>query len=409
MLSGPNLFRIVLRVLFHHPALPPTRDDFMKTTCPSRRNHGTRRLAGKLSNALGCLALALLAACASPQMPPPGQAELPAVPAAPAEAAPRLPEQPVQSAPAAAVAPEKIAALRSWVDQQERLYALAAPLLINSTPLCKRNAQALLGLTAKTQYSYSNYFADAARTAYGLDNRLRVMSVLAGSGAEKSGMRRGDVLLAIEGRPLPKGPDAEQDAARLITAKMRGHGKVRLTVEREGAEIPVDVPLTQACAISVELGNSDDVAGYADGRRAMVTRGMLAYTRSDDELAYVLAKEIAHAVLMVSPRPNMAATIEALRLPIPSSSAAAIASHIKPYSPVMDATADKLSLYMLARAGYKIDDVLPFWKKLADRYPVDMRNAYTSLHPSTAYRVSVMTAVLRTVKDKLAHHWPLVP
>src|SRR3569623_3176652 len=110
---------------------------------------------------------------------------------------------------------------------------------------------------------------------------------------------------------------------------------IRLTFERDGAGMPVDVPLTQACAISVELGNTDEVAGYADGRRAMITCGMMAYTRSDDELAYVLAKEIAHAILMTSPRPNMAATIEALRLPIPASSAAAMAGRIRPYSPVM--------------------------------------------------------------------------
>jgi predicted Zn-dependent protease len=36
---------------------------------------------------------------------------------------------------------------------------------------------------------------------------------------------------------------------------------------------------------------------YADGARIMVTRGMIAATKGDDELAYVLARTMAHNIL----------------------------------------------------------------------------------------------------------------
>src|SRR3569623_1702229 len=211
-----------------HPNMISKRDDSMKIIFASSHCHVTKRLAGNLKKALCCLPLMLLAACAAPRMQPSSQAGAAAVTAAPAEAAHRSSEQSARSERDVEAAPEKIAALRSWVDRQDRLYAVAAPLLIGNTALCKRNTQALLGLSAKTQYSYSNYFADAARAAYGLDDRLRVMSVLAGSGAEKSGIRRGDVLLAVECRAGRRESDRFQNARTQQDtsdhrARRRGH------------------------------------------------------------------------------------------------------------------------------------------------------------------------------------------
>ena len=378
--------------------------------------HSTRRGRWRrhCMKILSRLSLIVLSACATqqpPVQPDAGSASSQALPSAPIVATKETRVPAATNTPSTAT-PEKITALRNWVDQHERLYVLAAPLLLNNTPLCKRNAQALLGLTAKTQYSYSMHFADAARNAYGLDDRLSIMNVLPGSGAEKSGLRRGDVLLAAEGRTLPEGPNAEQEAAAIIAGMISGRSALQLTIARNGKEFSVDVPLTQACAIAIELGNTDDVIAYADGRRAMIARGMMSYTRSDEELAYVLAKEIAHAILAQSPRPNITATIDALRLPALVTLATgntSSAKRIKPYSPVLDATGDKLALYMLARAGYKIDNAIPFWQTLAQRYPPTMKNGYTALHPSTSYRISVMTAVSKRLKDKLANQWPLIP
>lgn len=369
------------------------------------------RFGLRVLRCLAWLPAALLTACAvqQPALPPeaPSPAAPPAVNAASVPAAPAAPP----AAAALPVPPEKIAALRTWVDQQNRLYAVAAPLLINNTALCKRNARHLLGLTAKTKHSYSKDFADAAQSALGLDERLRVMNVLAGSGAAGSGVQQGDILLAVENKTLPQGPRAEREAAQIIGAAMKGRSSLNLTVLRGDERLSVTVPLTLACAFGIELGNTDLVTSYADGYRVLITRGMLEFAQSDDELAYALAKEIAHNVLAQSPRPRMGAAIDGLRLLKTGMTSPIVpaAVGIKPYTPVMDATADKLSLYMLARAGYGIDNALRFWKRLASQYPATAQDSHTALHPSSAYRFSVMTQVVQNIKAKQAHGRPLMP
>ncbi len=303
----------------------------------------------------------------------------------------------------------KIAALRNWTAQQDRLYQVAAPLLIKNAALCKRQARHLLGFTAKTKYSYSAELADAAQAGIGLDERLRVMNVLPGSGAEQSGLQRDDILLAVDNKPLPQGAKADHAAGEIISKAMKNRNSLKLALLRGAERIERDVALTHACAFGIELGNSDDINSYSDGYRVMITRGMLNFARSEEELAYVLAKEIAHAILARQPRPRMRAVIDNLQSPAASDADTRRQTALPPYSPVLDATADKLSLYLLARAGYPIDNAVVFWKRLAAQYPGTIAHGHTALHPSTAYRASVMTQVLQRLKFKMARNQPLLP
>lgn len=362
-----------------------------------------------IKSILSGASLLLLAACAT-KAPPDAEPVQPRTaviqPVRPAERVP-APAPPVLSA-----TDRQIATLRSWVTQHDRLYAIAAPLLINNTALCKRQARSLAGFTAKTRYSYSKEFIGAAQAAFGLGEQLRVMNVLPGSGAARSGLRQGDVLLAVQDKPMPMGPNAERDAAAVVGSAMQDRASLNLTVLRDGARLAVEVPLTRACAFAIELGNADYVNSYADGQQVMITRGMLEFARSDEEVAYVLAKEIAHASLIQGPRPAMRNTINSLRLFRDSDGrpgADAFKPALKPYSPVLDSTADKVALYMLANAGYNIDNVLGFWKRLAGQYPATVRDSHTALHPATAFRFSVISAVVPAVKSKQANSLPLVP
>jgi hypothetical protein len=384
----------------------------MSSASRLRSKPSFRRLRQHAPTYLAWLPLAFLTACAVQQPALPPAAQTPVASSAP-ETVAAAPDSspvvaPVESATTAAPA-EKVAALRAWVGQQHRLYTIAAPLLINNTELCKRNARYLLGLTAKTKYSYSNDYVSAAQSAFGLGEQLRIMNVLPGSGAAQHGIRQGDILLAVENKPLPRGANAEREAGAVVAAAMKGRTGLNLTLQRGGERFTTHVPLTRACAFGIELGNADRVNSYADGHRVMITRGMLNFTQSDEELAYALAKEIAHNMLAQSPRPRTGALIDSLRLVKTDAKGMLIAQKIKPYSPVMDATADKLSLYMLARAGYSIDNALPFWKRLASRYPENIQNGHTALHPATAYRLSVMTEIVQVIKQKQAHKQELVP
>jgi predicted Zn-dependent protease len=82
---------------------------------------------------------------------------------------------------------------------------------------------------------------------------------------------------------------------------------------------------------------------------------------------------------------------------------------LKPMPQELDAAADTLSLYMVARAGYSVDQAYRFWERLAARYPASVLNGYTALHPATAYRLAVMEKIIIDVKSKEARKQPLLP
>jgi hypothetical protein len=304
-------------------------------------------------------------------------------------------------------------ALRTLVSLQDRLYRVAAPLLVNNTQLCKNNARNLLGFTAKNKYSYSANFVDAANATLGLDERLQVMGVLTGSGAAKAGVRRGDGLVMVEDKSIPQGENAEREAAAILAPLVTGRSSVKLVVLRNGSNQTLNVPLTHACAFGIELGNTDNVNAYADGYRMMVTRGMLNFTQSDEELAYVLGREMAHNILAHPQRQRMNATvgdiIDNLVRIHPDLSTMVGTGGIKAMPQDIDASADKLALYLAARAGYNVDNAARFWQQLANQYPATVLNGYTAIHPITPSRLSGMDKTIADIKSKKARKQPLLP
>ncbi|MDO8305892.1 M48 family metallopeptidase [Herminiimonas sp.] len=314
--------------------------------------------------------------------------------------------------PGTATVPSQLQTLRTITTQQDRLYRVAAPLLVSNAPLCKGNARQLLGFIAKNKYSYSEDYVDAAQSL-GYEERLQVTGVLSNSGAARVGIKRGDILAIVEGKAMPQGPNAERQAAGLLGPMMNNRSSIKLGLVRNGSNTMVNVPLTRACGFGIELGNADHVNAYADGRRVLVTRGMLNFARSDSELAYVLARELAHNALGHPTQQTMNATvggiIDNLIRITPDSSTLGGTGGVRATPQELDAAADTLALYMLVRAGYNIDGAASFWQRLATQYPANVPNSYTAIHPAIAYRLTTIAKVTGDIKAKQAAKKPLVP
>ncbi|GAB3459493.1 hypothetical protein GCM10027321_17330 [Massilia terrae] len=350
--------------------------------------------------ALGTSIALLLSACATrgPVAPPVTQA-----PGA------QLPQAPVLTPQMAAAADT----LRRMAGMQERLYKVAAPLLIDNAELCKSHARNLLGFTAKNRYSYPGDYNEAAHVAFGMGERLQVTEVLAGSGAAKAGLKVGDVLLSAGGKPLPPGRHALSGAGAIFGPLVASQASLPFTIERNGSTRELSIPVTRACAYGIELGNADNINSYADGQRVMVTRGMIEFTRSDDELAYVLATGLAHNVLGHATAQRNTATIGSIIDNLikvkPDDSMLIGSGGIKAMPAEMDASADRLAVYMLARAGYDINGDDDFWKRLASSVPATVLNGYTANHPAVDARATAINKAINEVKAKHASKKALLP
>jgi hypothetical protein len=336
-----------------------------------------------------------------------GACETPAPKTAPVEAAPAAPVAPV-APPVDTAKLQREADFRDMYAQQSRLYRVAGSLLVANPSLCRHNARNLLGFTAKNKYSYSSEYIDASHEILGLDDQLQVMHVMRGSGAAGAGIQSGDRLVAINGISLPQGSNAEHQASAILGPEISEHTAIDLTVNRAGADMTVKVPLTHACAFLVLEGNSDQVNSYADGVRVMVTKGMMNATQTDEELAYVLANEMAHNVLGHPNKSHMhdatAQVIDNFTRLHPEASANDTA--IKSSTPEYEVAADRLGLYMTARAGFNVADANAFWTRIeASTSP----GSYASTHAINPARLAAITRVANEIKGKQAARKALTP
>jgi hypothetical protein len=295
-------------------------------------------------------------------------------------------------------------ALTKQAAMQDRLYRVAAPLLISNAELCKSQARNLLGFTARNRYWYPGDYNEAAQVAFGMGERLQVTGVLAGSGAARAGLRRGDDLISAGGKALPTGPNASSSAGAVFGPLVASKATLDMLIERDGKNRELNIPVTRACAFAVELGNTDNINSYADGNRVMVTRGMLHFAQSDSEVAVVVAKGMAHNILnhatLMKSTGTLSSMIDNLALTRPDTSMLVGSGGIKATPAEMDAVADGLSLYLLSRAGYNIDAAAPFWKRLAATYPATVLNGYVANHPATAARLAAIDKTSADIRAK---------
>lgn len=303
-------------------------------------------------------------------------------------------------------------ALRILVAEQDTLYRVADPLLVRNVPLCRGNIRNLIGFSAVNKYSFTSDYVAAAQ-ALGFGEALQITGVLNSSGAAKAGIQKGDVLRAIEGKPVPPGPNAEREASALLGPLVGQLSRIKLGLQRNGRDISLIVPLTEACGFGLKVGNTDSVNAYNDGQRIMVTRGMMNFVRNDTELAYVIAKELAHNALRHAVQQRMTGTvggiINNLSSMNPDTSMLNGTAGVTAMPQDLDAAADTLSLYMLTRAGYEIDGAAAFWQRLAAQYPPTVLNSYTAIHPATAYRLSVINRTVTDIKSKVSGNQAITP
>ncbi len=297
--------------------------------------------------------------------------------------------------------------------RQERIYRIAAPLIIKNAVLCKTQARPLLGFTAKNQYSFPPELTIAAQQSLGLDERLQVMQILDGSGAMQAGLKRGDILHTIQDQRIPTGAQAEPETARLLPPILKNLTEIKITVLRQSQQITVNVPLTLACAFAIDVGNSPHINAYADGRRILLTRGLLDSLSSDEDVAVIIAREISHTILQhakqLQQTATLSAVIDSLLAFKPDLNTVSASNGIKVMPEKMDQEADRLALYMLARANYDPANFSRVLKRLAQTSSTTQPNTYQALHPWTEERQNLILSTLKEIRQKQSTKKVLVP
>jgi hypothetical protein len=308
---------------------------------------------------------------------------------------------------------ERLIALEAWVEDYERLSDVSFRLFVNSAPLCGERTSFRIGILAFNKFAFPEDQQEAANMRYGINDDFRILHVTPGSPADLAGFKRQDLIKAVGAARIPENEDAMEEFTNKISAGADGHSRTAVEVTRHGIDEFLYVVPLRACNYEVLLINSDQINAWADGEHVIITRGLMRYTKDDTQLALVVAHELAHNVMgHIKAKKRNAALGSIFDL------LAAVAFRVNTggtfrnigalsYSKAFEAEADYVGLYLVARAGYDINEAPNFWRLMAAADPRSI--GYSKTHPSSPERFIAMEKTVQEIRGKIATGMPLRP
>ena len=290
------------------------------------------------------------------------------------------------------------ARLENLTRQDVRVADVAWRLALANADLCPVNRQRA-GWTLQSASQYGGELRPLAESRYGLDGDLPgVLAVPAGSPAAEAGLQPGDLIVSVNGQELRRGNASTESYDGLqaniaVLDQTLVRGPVQLLVRREGVERTVALRPVLACAYPTQVEVSGTLRGRADGRHIFISDGMANLAETDDQLAFVLAHELAHAVLEHRTQRDVTGVRGASNWAI---------SMRRGLSLSAEADADRMGLFLAARAGFDPDAALQF----LDRYEAaDSGARYTQVNTGGVYEpVSVRRRALQPVLTDIVQH-----
>jgi beta-barrel assembly-enhancing protease len=269
-------------------------------------------------------------------------------------------------------------------NEDARVAAMSWRLQTANADLCPKKSY-LSGLSFHALSQYPATQRRMAAAQFGLGRHVAVAAVVPDSGAARAGVQTGDAIVEIVGTATP---EVVADAGYAPVGKVEDmldfalvRGAVELRIARNGKQQTVVVTGDTACSSRVQIVAGRSINAQADGRYVQLLAGMLDFVANDDELATIMAHEIAHNILR----------------------------HIalKTKSKQSEYEADRLGVWLMARARYDVDAVVPFWTRFEKRTSAGIFADGT--HPSPKKRIAAVAKAVAELKSQRAAGQPLLP
>jgi predicted Zn-dependent protease len=241
-----------------------------------------------------------------------------------------------------------------------------------------------LGVSLQHISQYAPAYRAAAKEAFGLDDSYpSILAVANGSPAAASGIQPNDRLRAVNGVDLAGNSRQQTSAASYdaVSAAMAAlevlpeKSAVVLSIERGDQRLEVNVTPKNVCRSRVELAPGNAINANANGLVAQISGRLVNWVQSEDELALVIAHEMAHNLLDHPKRLSEKSALSGLATSLGLSGRA---------QRQMELDADRMGIIMAASAGYNYKIAPEFWARLNSNAPLAAFLATT--HPTTRAR-----------------------
>lgn len=300
---------------------------------------------------------------------------------------------------------DEAARLSALTELDQRVARVAWALSRANRDLCPVVRQSA-GWALHAANQYSDALRPLAKARFQLNGDLPgILAVPSGSPAAQAGLRQGDLVLAVDDAPLSVGAlnrpaeFAGLSANIAVLDSALAGGPARLTVQRGEDRLDVTLRPEPACGYEVQLNPSDELNARADGRRLFISTALAGFAQTDDELALILGHELAHNVLR---HRSWAETGGEGRTVVDRDCDPRLCG-----AGDHERQADRVGLYLMARAGYRPDVAAPFWRRFGAS---NWRVRYPQLaHASAGVRAARLEQVQTEIEALVAAGRPLLP
>lgn len=203
------------------------------------------------------------------------------------------------SSPAAA----RPTSIRALAAQEVRLATIAYRIAIANPQACQRR-EILTGLVLHDLTRYDRAIRPAISQAFSVTDGFGVLGIVPGSVAATAGLRVDDEIIRIGGLTVAdysavSGPKSyhRMDQFNALVQAAAERGWTELVVRRDGRLLRVPLQGQYGCGGKLALTSSSTHNAWSDGKHVVLTTAMIGLSRSDDEIAFVIAHEMAHNVL----------------------------------------------------------------------------------------------------------------
>jgi hypothetical protein len=284
---------------------------------------------------------------------------------------------------------------------QNRLHDVAFPLLIAIAEWCPFEQEPTYGFLLSNGKG-SGTMGDEVNGRY-----VTVSYVHPRSPASSAGLVLGDQVIQVNTQNITDrvAHDVMLLVHKLTIARIQ---PLQVEVQRAGERRLITMWAVPACQFSVKLIESDLINGMSDGRQVEVTTGAMRFFRSNDELAWVMAHEIAHnllshvqsAKLRIMLNTFLGATVGASAVALPS-----------PPQKTLEIQADYVGSYVMARAGYDLQAISRVWDRLEriQSHQGGLGRKMAETHPTNAERLAAFEETLKEIERKRQQGNSVVP
>lgn len=272
-----------------------------------------------------------------------------------------------------------------------RVAAIGHRLAVANLGWCREQAW-LPGFVLHDISQYGAEYRPAAIQAFGLDGGPGVLALVPGGPADRAGLRTDDILLAFDGRPVPRGAPGRGGSfaqmERILAAldEALADGRALLAVRRGGERPNVTVEAARGCATRFQLIPGGRMNAQADGIYVQLTTALAQYAEDDAELAAILAHEFAHNVLGHRVRLNQSGVRRGVLANFGNNARRIRETEVE---------ADRLSVYLMEQAGYDPQGAVRFWSRFGRR---GFNFLGSPTHPNWRLRVQSFEAEIARIR-----------